>query len=92
MTHSILVDGREFVFDYNLGVGNMTDGTHFTIMPELIQKAPMSLWNLCLEIHTGRIYQYIFGQFYILFIPLAGLSILWILLTGLILYLKRRKN
>ncbi|MCZ4696372.1 PepSY domain-containing protein [Ancylomarina euxinus] len=85
-------NGREFVFDYNLGVGNMTDANHFVNMPEQIQKAPMSLWNLCLEIHTGRIYQYIFGQFYILFIPLAGLTILWILITGLVLYLKRRKK
>jgi len=85
-------EGREFVFDYNLGVGNMTDETHFVNMPEQIRKAPMSLWNFCLEIHTGRIYQYIFGQFYILFIPLAGLTILWILITGLVLYLKRRRT
>jgi len=85
-------DGREYVFDYNLGVGNMTDATHFVNMPVQIQKAPMSLWNLCLEIHTGRIYQYIFGQFYILFIPLVGLTILWILITGLVLYLKSRKK
>ena len=85
-------DGREFVFDYNLGVGNMTDGIHFTNMPEQIRNAPMSLWNFCLEIHTGRIYQYIFGKFYILFIPLAGLTILWVLITGLLLYLKRRKR
>ncbi len=85
-------DGREFVFDYNLGVGNMSDRTRFVNMPEQIKSSPMSLWNLCLEIHTGRIYQYIFGQFYILFIPLAGLTILWILITGLILYLKRLKK
>jgi len=61
-------------------------------MPQNIQEAPMSLWNFCLEIHTGRIYQYLFGKFYILFIPLAGLTILWILITGYILYLKRRKK
>jgi len=85
-------DGREFVFDYSLGVGNMTDATHFVSMPQKIQDAPISLWNLCLEIHTGRIYQYLFGKFYILFIPLAGLTILWILITGLVLYLKRRKK
>ena len=85
-------NGREFVFDYNLGVGNMTDDHFFVDMPKEIQESPMSLWNLCLEIHTGRIYQYLFGQFYILFIPLAGLSILWILITGLVLYLKRRTN
>jgi len=85
-------NNREFVFDYNLGVGNMTDDGFFVDMPQEIQESPMSLWNLCLEIHTGRIYQYIFGQFYILFIPLSGLTILWVLITGLILYLKRRKK
>jgi len=85
-------EGREFIFDYNLGVGNMTDSARFVNMPLQIKTSPMSLWNLCLEVHTGRIYQYIFGQFYILFIPLVGLSIIWILITGLILYLKRKKK
>jgi hypothetical protein len=85
-------EGREFVFDYSRGVGNMSDDTHFSQMPDQIQASPMSLWNLCLEIHTGRIYQYLFGKFYILFIPLAGLSLIWILITGLILYLRKRKK
>lgn len=85
-------EGREFVFDYSRGVGNMSDDIYFSQMPGQIQASPMSLWNLCLEIHTGRIYQYLFGKFYILFIPLAGLSIIWILITGLILYLRKRKT
>ncbi len=84
--------GREIVFDYNLGAGNLTDATGFAEMPQSIQQVPMSLWNLCLEIHTGRIYQYIFGPFYILFIPLAGISILLILITGYLLYRKQRKK
>ncbi len=85
-------EGREFVFDYSRGGGNMSDDIYFSQMPGQIQASPMSLWNLCLEIHTGRIYQYLFGKFYILFIPLAGLSIIWILITGLILYLRKRKT
>lgn len=85
-------EGNEILFDYNLGAGNLTDASGFTHMPENIQQSPMSLWNLCLEIHTGRIYQYIFGKFYILFIPLAGISILWILITGYILYHKQKKR
>ncbi|MFA9372461.1 MAG: PepSY domain-containing protein [Labilibaculum antarcticum] len=84
--------GKEILFDYNLGAGNLSDTSGFAHMPEDILHSPMSLWNLCLEIHTGRIYQYIFGKFYILFIPLAGLSILWILITGYILYHKQRKR
>jgi hypothetical protein len=83
---------REIVFDYNLGAGNLSDSSGFVAMPESIQQSPMSLWNLCLEIHTGRIYQYIFGIFYILFIPLAGISLLLILITGYLLYRKQRKK
>lgn len=85
-------EGKEILFDYNLGAGNLSDNSGFTRMPKSIQNSPMSLWNLCLEIHTGRIYQYVFGQFYILFIPLAGISILWILITGYILYRKQRRR
>ncbi|RUT78227.1 PepSY domain-containing protein [Ancylomarina longa] len=84
--------GKEIVFDYNLGAGNLSDSSGFTIMPQQIKNSPMSLWNLCLEIHTGRIYQYIFGKFYILFIPLAGLGILLVLITGYLLYRKQRKK
>lgn len=84
--------GKEILFDYNLGAGNLSDNSGFTEMPKNIQNSPMSLWNLCLEIHTGRIYQYVFGKFYILFIPLAGISILWILIIGYILYRKQRKR
>jgi hypothetical protein len=84
-------EGKEILFDYNLGAGNLTDDTGFTIMPAKVQSSPMSLWNLCLEIHTGRIYQYLFGKFYILFIPIAGLTILWILIAGYLLYRKQKR-
>jgi len=84
--------GREILFDYNLGAGNLSDNSGFEKMPKNIHDLPMSLWNLCLEIHTGRIYQYLFGQFYILFIPIAGITILWILITGYILYRKQKKK
>jgi hypothetical protein len=82
--------GKEILFDYNLGAGNLTDDSGFQKMPQEIEEAPMSLWNFCLEIHTGRIYQYIFGRMYILFIPLAGLAILWLLIAGYWLYCKRK--
>jgi hypothetical protein len=85
-------EGKEILFDYNLGAGNLSDDTGFTAMPTDIQSSPMSLWNLCLEIHTGRIYQYLFGKFYILFIPIAGLTILWILIVGYLLYRKQSKK
>jgi len=82
---------REFYFDFDKGatvIGNKP----FVKMPFAIKNQPMSLWNLALEVHTGRYYRFMFGPLYILFIPLSGFSILFILISGLIVYLKRYKN
>ncbi|MFW5778208.1 MAG: iron-regulated protein, partial [Bacteroidota bacterium] len=62
-------------------------------MPDKVrQSAHMSLWNLALEVHTGRILSVVLGDFYILYIPLAGIMILTVLITGTIIWLKRRKG
>ncbi|MBC8004340.1 MAG: PepSY domain-containing protein, partial [Verrucomicrobia bacterium] len=66
--------GNEFYFDYNQGVIPITNPTSFGPMSaEIIEKSPISLWNLSLEIHTGRIFEHLLGMFYILYVPLAGL-------------------
>lgn len=84
MTTGFIKLGRQqFIFDYNRGVESFQGSPHFPAMPELIKdKSPMSLWNLALEFHTGRYYSFLFGNLYILFIPLFGLSMLIILITG----------
>ncbi|MFA8435106.1 MAG: PepSY domain-containing protein [Marinifilaceae bacterium] len=79
-------NGQEILFDYNLGAGNLTSGNGFTPMPRQIAQSSFSLWNLALEIHTARFYRIFFGKYYILFIPLAGLTILFILITGYMAY------
>ncbi|MEE4176337.1 MAG: PepSY-associated TM helix domain-containing protein [Bacteroides sp.] len=87
--------GEEYIFDFDAGVLSKTPRLKFPEMPEHIKKnTPMPLWNLALEIHTGRIYSFIFGRFYILFIPLAGMVVLSILISGLVLWLRdyRRKK
>lgn len=64
-------------------------------MPASLAKLPISLWNLSLEVHTGRIFSVILGDLYILYVPLMGLTTLLILITGWWLWykmLKRRKN
>jgi uncharacterized iron-regulated membrane protein len=62
-------------------------------MPEKIAGQPISLWNTALEIHTGRIFQSILGDFYILIVPLTGLSLLFILISGFVVWFKLfRKN
>ena len=79
--------GNEFYFDYNLGVLPIRNNSEFGKMsPEIIQKSPISLWNLSLEVHTGRIFEPILGMFYILYVPLAGICILIVLISGFFIW------
>lgn len=80
---------QQFIFDYNRGVESVHPSFPFPEMPHhIIKQSPMSLWNLALEFHTGRYYSILFGQLYILFIPLFGLTMLLILITGFWLWWK----
>jgi hypothetical protein len=80
----------EYIFDYNAGVLPLQSGAPNFQMPDHVRtNSPMPLWNLALEIHTGRFYSIIFGKWYILFIPVAGLVILSILISGGILWFRR---
>ena len=75
-------------FDYNSGAVAL-NAKPFPEMPEEIRKAsPMSLWNTALEIHTGRIFENILGPFYILIVPLAGICILLVLISGVWIWWK----
>ena len=84
---------QEYYFDYNIGAVNINGTERFAILPQkVIGDTPISLWNVALEIHTGRIYQSIIGDFYVLIVPLTGLFVLFILISGFIVWLKLRKN
>lgn len=79
--------GHEFYFDYNRGVMPIRNSDSFGKMsPEIIQKSPVSLWNLSLEIHTGRIFEPVLGLAYILYVPIAGLCILMVLISGFFIW------
>ena len=56
-------------------------------MPESFSELPMSLWNVALEVHTGRIYT-ILGQGTLIFIFFAGLAAMWCIYSG---YVIRKK-
>lgn len=80
---------QQVFFDYDLGSINLNNKIKFSEMPDkIINKSPMSLWNLALEIHTGRIYSAFLGLFYILVVPLVGSFLLFTLITGIILWFK----
>lgn len=81
------------VFDYDKGSRSPFNREEFPPMPlEVVEKSPMSLWNFSQEIHTGRIYNFLLGPFYILLVPLVGLIGTGLLLSGFILWWKHRKK
>ena len=90
-----LENGKEVYFDYNLGAMVFERNGKFPAMPaEIIEKSPMSWWNFALEVHTGRIFKPLMGDFYILIIPLLGIFGTILVISGIIVWIKlyARKN
>lgn len=75
------IGAKPLVIEYN-------EGTTGCKMPEEFTCLPMSLWNLALEVHTGRIYT-ILGPGTLIFIFFAGIAAMWCLYSG---YAIRRKK
>lgn len=81
-------DGTQFVFEYGGGAIRLGESGNFPQLPvEIIKKSPISLWNTSQEIHTGRIWEFLLGPFYILIVPLTGLASVLILVTGFFAWL-----
>lgn len=86
--------GDEFVFSYSEGALSVGKSTSFGKMPNAIGKGKMSLWHLSLEAHVGRIYTPIVGSLMgeSIFILVSGLIILFIYISGYIVYRKKWKK
>ena len=84
----------DLIFDYAGGALALNGKKMLPSMPEKIADAsPISLWNAMLEVHTGRIFEPLLGNFYILVVPLVGLFTLFITVTGFFSwYLARRRK
>lgn len=81
--------GQQIAFEYQHGAINILGGSEFTPMPQnIIEKAPLSLWNFALEVHTGRIYGVGLGMFYILVVPFGGILMLLTLVSGIVIWFK----
>lgn len=81
---------NSWVFDYNGGAFPLQGQHPFPKMPaNVIKSSPISLWNFALEVHTARIYHFLIGDFYILVVPLTGLALIFIVVTGFIMYWKK---
>ncbi|WP_159520061.1 PepSY-associated TM helix domain-containing protein [Sunxiuqinia indica] len=77
-----------YLFDYSLGMQNFENMPNWEMPNEVLQKSPISLWNTALEVHTGRIFEHLFGPFYILYVPLSGLCLIMVLVSGFMIWWK----
>jgi len=86
-------DGRKYFADYDMGVLPLHHDLEFPPMPpNVLAESGMSLWNLSLELHTGRIFEGLLGDFYILVVPLIGLFSVTIVISGYILWRRKYKK
>lgn len=82
-----------YMVDYSSGIIPFGEAKAFPAMPSnVITESKMSLWNVCLEIHTGRFFQNILGNFYILIVPLTSLVSIMVVLSGYLLWRKRYRR
>lgn len=93
-----LFDREPMVFDFAKGVED-AKGQVINILDEkdamsdlICETAPMSLWNVALELHVGRCYSPFLGPLSDLFVFLSGLLITLVLLSGYIISHRRRKK
>lgn len=71
-------------FDYHDGMLPMTAGQHPLpgMTTEIAAAAPMSMWHYLFELHNGRIFEPWLGPWYLLIIPLGGIILLLLCLSG----------
>jgi hypothetical protein len=84
--------GNEIFFDFNRGLTLLNGEKSTYKMPVEIQQSRISLWNTALEMHTARLFKFAFGGLYILFIPLFGLGVLFVVVSGTIVVLRQRRK
>ena len=84
-----LIRNQEVVFEYEKGIMLLNGQNPGIKMPdEIIKKSPVSLWNLALELHTGRFFRFLMGPLYILIVPLVGLISIFLIVSGVIVWYK----
>lgn len=85
--------GNRYMVDYDKGVLPLWHEAAFPAMPEnILDASGLSLWNVSLEIHTGRFFSGLLGDFYILLVPLSGLAGVMVVISGYILYRRKYKK
>lgn len=80
---------NQYMVDFDKGVVPLWHNKSFPEMPEnVLENSKMSLWNVSLEVHTGRFFRNFLGDFYILIVPLSGFIGVMVVLSGYLLWRK----
>ena len=86
-TDDIMVRGRQgsdgIVVEYE-------KGTSLLPQPSWMDRLPMSLWNVALEAHSGRLFIGNIATY--VFVLVMGMAAVWSLITGLKIRRKPNKN
>ncbi|MGP1462432.1 PepSY domain-containing protein [Tannerella sp.] len=81
----------EVWFEYAKGAC-MKEEVAFVPMPDALVDARMSFWNVCLELHVGRLYYSFLRSLTDWYIFFAGLLMLFLVVSGYIVYRKRYRK
>ncbi len=75
--------------DFNVpAIAEYYEGTNFAPQPASMNQLPMSLWNVALEVHSGRIFIGSIATY--IFIFVMGILALWCLWSGYRIRLKKK--
>lgn len=85
------ITGISYDFKNRLSIFEYNEGSDFATMPKELEHQPISLWNLALEVHTGRIYTFL-GDVALIYIFFAGILVIWVLISGYKLRRKKRSK
>ena len=85
------ISGYAKDFETNNGAVDYYKGTNAIAMPNGMKTLPMSLRNVCVEVHTGRIYTFL-GMGTIFYISIMGLALAWCLWSGWKVRRRKRKS
>lgn len=85
--------GQQFMIDYDKGAIPLWHDTPPPAMPKaMIRTSAISLWNFSLEMHTGRLFGFLLGDFYILIVPLVSLGSVVVVISGYLLWRKKYRK
>ncbi len=95
VTGAAVYQGRPLlVADYNEGLKPLR--RHLQLRPampdEIRSQSRISLWNALFELHNGRIFEQFIGPLYWLIIPLGGISLIIIIISGTLNWFRRRRR